>query len=385
MGRAVQFVVILIRTAAAALFSPDISDNDPPDPRAGHVVAPWNDQTTDKTPLQVAQSQLRERTAADPPVTAHSEYDPPAVTVKAWPMQGGILPVPRRHVPIDVTNQSPSRGQDMLVCGFLRLPTTFHLTSHDPQSWFVARGSWRTTDGATLATWMQRSWGFTYQPVYFFVDSQLFMKAKIVHDPRELPFLMERDEEYPTVITFEDGCGQILYVIREHKTNSQLREIFNSRGDYLGGSTTSHGDPSQVRFFDARNKPIAVAQSPIITVVDARSVHAAQKQTFAEWQVKFFDNHWTASSLILDQNRWVIAVVLQENAVRDAAYTPSPFGAFQYSLMVAFVVACAVLIVVLIVVGLFTIAFPPSPKSQKGKSNPFLTDPNTYGALQRGQ
>lgn len=223
------------------------------------------------------------------------------------------------------TKQPATRGQDDQTCGWLSLPDDIFLSPKISDK-FTKSGSFENRDGATYSAWTQDLFAWDYQTVYFQVDSKLFVKAEVIENEEvQLPGIVLKKERHgPPVSTvvLRDCNNVVMYILREAKGSAHSYNISNRDDVLIASSIQGTYFKDQMQFFDDEGKPIVLAQSPNLIEDRPEGAPGDHGEEYfgriAPWEVKFIDGYNSSSSLIIPQNRWVIAIAVQVRAIRDA-------------------------------------------------------------------
>jgi len=288
-----------------------------------------------------------------------------------------------------VTAQPATRGQDELSCGFLDLPKDFFLSqrTNDP---LAKSGVWESDDGGTFVSWTQDLFAFHYSIVNFFVDSRLLFRAETVDDDlvqigRELTMRKKTRKDF-TVISLKDCDDVLLYTIFEAIAKPHQIEIYNRADQLVAWSKNGYSFPDQLHFYDHEEAPIFISQSPMISDSISPSSGDAKRSDIATWQVEFLQGYNSNSSLVLPQNRWVLAAAVQERAIRDAAGRTANGGVEEPPVYWWFMVMSFGFFALFVgaLIGVCCCAYRlVYPRRYEEVTNPFLKDGSVYGALEQ--
>jgi len=304
------------------------------------------------------------------------------------------VPIPRYSQNYDAvpTAQPASRGQDEQECGFTTLPEKFRLIPK-VQDEMTRMGFFQTDQGATLMQWTQSLFGWAYQNVFFNVDDKAFIKAEVL-DYAGLDALYdglaEEGIEMPisnadfNTIVIKDCQDVLLYIFREHKRNINIYEVYNRAGQFIAGSVEGINYKDQIHFYDETRKPIAIAQSPLVTTMAAEALYKASDGQVKQWEIEYVGGFSSNSSLKLEEYRWVLATAVQMRAIRDADWAngapeePAVYPWFiftWFSVLFVFVVLAVCLLRVT-----YFLVYPR--EKQAAIANPFMKDFRAYGVLE---
>lgn len=251
-------------------------------------------------------------------------------------------------------------------------------------NFFKKFGYWESPDSATFLSWNQYSFAWDDTTAYFEVDSKLFFKSEAVLyvDEEHLGMRLPDDinGEFH-VVALRDCDGAMLYVLRAHATMHDLYEIYNRWGQLVASSSNGKHFPDQMQFHDENNTPIAVTQSPIVTVEDLEEHIAAAPVeplgTPEPWEINFVGAQYGSnSSLALSQNRWVIAAAVQDRAIRDAMREAPSYGHYLFLFTVCAVV-CLCIVAMLTVLSMLRRLVDVDMQAEKqrlAEPNPFIQD-----------
>lgn len=240
------------------------------------------------------------------------------------------------------TEQPATRGQDEQVCGNIGLPDSIHVLG-ETATIFTRPGIWQWTIGsAVLASWSLDFLSFT-EKVSFSTGSRLFAETSVTTDERDLGVrfhLPARPNFTITTTTLRDCDGVLVYFFLELDDRHSQRyqyEIYNRIGELVAKSDPG-GHLDCIHFYDDVGVPIVLAQQQS---QELEGVHTKlqRREPFGHggvlpWLIQYAVGFGSNSTLLLPQNRWVIAVVVTLRALRDAsrvpgdAATPSPIHYF---------------------------------------------------------
>eukprot|EP00929_Paragymnodinium_shiwhaense_P111816 TRINITY_DN80101_c0_g1_i1.p1 TRINITY_DN80101_c0_g1~~TRINITY_DN80101_c0_g1_i1.p1 ORF type:complete len:372 (-),score=73.16 TRINITY_DN80101_c0_g1_i1:134-1249(-) len=302
--------------------------------------------------------------------------------------------------------QPPTRGADLQDCATISLPKMLQLAPRYPgrlapedRGFFTISGAWQTADQAGIITWVQDLLGWTRRPTLFYNVGKLAFKSvplesatRVASDPGPVSadpetFLPFQDADNWDIVFLRDCNNVLQYTIRVSKTNPDKYEVYNRDAEKLTESHTLQHVADQMFFEDPYGKPIAYAQSPAIMgqvaddlpdndwtldpVAHSSLRHGQEAGMVQPWEMKFIDDGPGNSSLIAPQNRWVLAAVVQERAIRMAGSQRelAPWGGIIFTSFVVLVLFIIVAMVYGICRSLFQLVYPP-PKA--AVRNPFL-------------
>mmetsp|Transcript_24429 Transcript_24429/g.42749 ORF Transcript_24429/g.42749 Transcript_24429/m.42749 type:complete len:341 (+) Transcript_24429:102-1124(+) len=293
-----------------------------------------------------------------------------------------VEPIPTMH--------RATRGQDAQRCGTIALPELLNLAPKVNNGLYKS-GIWNNKDGATLVSWWQDLFAFSYDTVDFYVDAKLLLRARAIRDPQmELEaFGVDLvDEKSNNIVVILKDCDDVpMYFVKE-LTNGEC-EIFDHWGELIARGTHGETIADQIYFKDDAGDPIAVAQSPIITMSEEEKTQESYRQPddLDTWQVWFPSMFSSRSSLRDPILRYVIAAVVQERAVRKAMSIPGTNSQVMPSsrvFVVLFLVVLSAGFLALCVVACsctFHLVYPLR-KPKDPTENPFLTDiRNPYNTM----
>mmetsp|Transcript_34834 Transcript_34834/g.81353 ORF Transcript_34834/g.81353 Transcript_34834/m.81353 type:complete len:338 (+) Transcript_34834:128-1141(+) len=298
-----------------------------------------------------------------------------------------ILPsLPAKQV--TPTKQPATWGQDMQECGYLYLPQHIQLAPKSASVMHMA-GAWESLDGATFAAWSQALWPWSLQEWSMDVGLKLFILAAPVmstfrSDQRsaleDLGMYLPQRDGFKVPVVFRDCNGVPMYAVMERDADPLLMEVYNREGQFVAGSRRGDSKGEEIRFHDETGAPLAYAvrlQAGGATSSTASQGSAGPRE-LAPWQIQFFDQTWTNSTLALPQNRWVIAASVQERALEEAAQQPHILVVLGcIGLLLAALAFCAGL-VFLLGLGIWRAVFPR--RKTTNVRNIFLEDFQAYPA-----
>lgn len=296
--------------------------------------------------------------AALPPASARSGH------LRPWGRLGPLQPVPT-YPP---TPQPATRGQDEQECGWLALPENIFMSPRISDG-FAVSGDIESDTGAIFCTWTQDLFAWEYETVYFNVDTKLFVKAERVDEEDELP--VEERVKIPygwNAYVFKDCTGVVLYIVREEKKWPHRVTVSNRADQLVAYSEKAGYFKDQLHFYDDLHAPIAIAQSPMIVEGNPGFIRNGAEDAMGgipTWEVMFVSGYGSNSSLILAQNRWVVALAVQYRAIRgasrakDGSVLPSALRVLSIGVSVAFFVAL-VLAFFALLVWVYRLVHPPS-------------------------
>lgn len=310
----------------------------------------------------------------------------------------GRQPALRPLVDVVPTMQEATRGQDAQRCGTIALPEVINLVVKVDNG-FYKSGIWENKDGATLVSWWQDLFAFNYDTVDFYVDAKLLLRARAIRHPeqsRELEAfgvnLLDEDEAKGTrvVVVLKDCDDVPMYFIRELSDGEC--DIFNHWGKLIARSSRGETISDQIYFKDEAGDPIAVSQSPIITMSEEETQQAwlspNKPDELGPWQVWFPSAFSSRSNLRDPILRYVIAAVVQERAVRKAMTVPgtdrvvTPYSHIFFECFLVVVFAGSLALLIGTCSCIFSFVYPPR-KSPDPVENPFLKDiRNPYNTME---
>lgn len=224
------------------------------------------------------------------------------------------------------TGQPPTRGQDSQLCAFVELPDDIMLAPQLSDR-MVKHGTWQTLDGAQQVSWTQDLFSWDYDTIYLKAMDKVLARMDVITDlEAELPgynIKLDSKKEGPfTVIAVKDCADQLLYVFHEHKDVKHNYRIFNRDEELVAQMIGGALLYDQMHIYDDKMVPFALAQSPTI-VEDSFNEHVRNRPDAVfggvpTYQLRFVPGYNSNSSLLLPQNRWVLAAALQERACRNA-------------------------------------------------------------------
>lgn len=304
------------------------------------------------------------------------------------------VPIPRSvdAYLVGPTAQPASRGQDEQECGFTTLPEKFRLVPRD-QGEVGRMGFFETGEGAALVQWNQNLFGWAYQNIAFNVDDKAFIKAEVLDYAGVNQLYDELEEEgiqMPVsnaefnTIALKDCQGVLLYLFREHRQNINIYEVYNRAGQFIAGSVEGINYKNQVHFYDEQRKPIAIAQSPLVTTAAAEAVYKSPEGQVKQWEIQFISGFDSNSSLKDEEYRWVLATAIQVRAIREADWSngaPQEPAVYPWFIFTWF----SVIFVVTVLAGCLirSIYFLVYPRERQAAiANPFMKDFRAYGVLE---
>lgn len=224
------------------------------------------------------------------------------------------------------TGQPPSRGQDSQMCAFVELPDDLMLAPKLADK-FVRHGNWQTVDGAEFADWTQDLFSWSYDLIYLNAAGKMLASLEVIRDVEaQLPgfnvHLTEKKEGPYTTVAVKDCAGQLLYVFHEHKDSKHNYRIFNRDEKLVAQIVGGNLFYDQMHIYDDKMVPMAISQSPWI-VEDSFNMHIRNRPDAGmggvpSYELRFIPGYNSNSSMMLPQNRWVIAAAIQERACRNA-------------------------------------------------------------------
>jgi len=200
-------------------------------------------------------------------------------------------------------------------------------------------------DRATFVTCQQGIFPWIPEAVHCFVDSKLLFKSEVFRDSQRLPGevvgSLRNASGFDTIVLRD--CNHIVqYVVRVQPTNPSFYEIYNRLGELVAQTAQDQAFTREdvMRINDEQGLPVAIAQTPALQATASYgSDRPAQRgegqlagtwpptredvDVLAPWQIKSFDAYTSQSSLIIAQNRWVLAAVVQDYALRGVWQQPS--------------------------------------------------------------
>mmetsp|Transcript_20960 Transcript_20960/g.63688 ORF Transcript_20960/g.63688 Transcript_20960/m.63688 type:complete len:255 (+) Transcript_20960:3-767(+) len=230
-------------------------------------------------------------------------------------------------------------------------------------------GLWESTDSATFATCYKGLYPWNRQSTYCFVDTKLLFKSEVVWYKSDLPGAWPNrthaDGAGFDAVILKDCNHAVLYVLVVSPGEPRHYEVYNRDGKLVARTARGEGGKGleQIRFIDEQGKPIADAERPVFHVADQPSDGDTQENSIvAPWDIRFYDAFTSRSSLLIAQNRWVLAAAVQDLVFNDKLQRPSPwdrlFGLFLLFAVLPIVLFCGSLSVA------FGLAFPPAEKPE---------------------
>jgi len=288
------------------------------------------------------------------------------------------------HVKAVLPNQPATPGQDSQDCGYALLPDAFQLVVRET-GWFFRTGAWTSRDGGTLITWSQPLFGSS-RAVYYFAWNKLFVKTREIKQvDGELGIRLPRyNPKLWTAVALMDCQDVVMYVLLSHRDKRSVYEIYNQAGQFLGASDVREENPDKLFFYGEEEHALAIAQSPQVFNSMQQVLATPNSQTIPRdpnhWGIQFVPPWATNSSLEFSQNRWVLAVAVQDLALIQLGNT-QPYAVIML-LSAVFLFALAVLAYKGFEQLLHIVQRPPS-----NVLNPFVKRPlgrtETYGVAQK--
>merc|ERR1719487_304560 len=236
------------------------------------------------------------------------------------------------------TGQPPTRGQDEQLCAFVELPDDIMLAPKLSDK-LVKHGNWQSIDGAEFVQWSQDLFTWSYDMIYLSVmNNKILAKMEVIQDVElQLPgYKIELENKKEggefTVIALKDCSDQLLYVFHEHKDAKHNYRIFNRDEKLVAQIVGGNLYYDQLHIYDDKMIPIGIVQSPFI-VEDSYNAHVRNRPDadmggVPSYELRFVSGYNSNSSMLLPQNRWVLAAAIQERACRnslrfDGGYPPA--------------------------------------------------------------
>lgn len=225
------------------------------------------------------------------------------------------------------TGQPPTRGQDEQLCAFVELPDDIMLAPKLSDK-LVKHGNWQSIDGAEFVEWSQDLFTWSYDMIYLSTGTKVLAKMEVIHDAEtQLPgyridLKKTKEEGKFTTIALKDCSDQLLYVFHEHKDVKHNYRIFNRDEELVAQIVGGNLFYDQMHIYDDKMVPIGITQSPWI-VEDSYNMHVRNRPDAStggvpSYELRFISGYNSSSSMLLPQNRWVLAAAVQERACRNA-------------------------------------------------------------------
>jgi hypothetical protein len=295
-----------------------------------------------------------------------------------------------------------------------------HLAPED-RGFLTVGGGWQNWDGATYVTWLRDLFGWETRPTMYFSASKLAFKVVPVPDAltvgagdpgpvdgypeavlRDADGQPVKDLDQWDVFAIRDCNSVFMYAFRQHKTDPSKTEVYDRDGKLLARSGQNEHLADHMWFHDEMERPIGYAMSPAVYgnspigegymnedhyhishVNENWNYHnkgamnpdgtlvEADPGAIQPWEMKYIKDGPSCSSLIAPQNRWVLAAVVQERAIRASRpRAAQPLGGYLFLGTVTVLGLLAVVVVYSICNSIFRMVYPPGHKEHGNPGGP---------------
>lgn len=258
----------------------------------------------------------------------------------------GIVPIAdqsdENNTVVGLPGQPATWGQDEQECGMLLLPNRFYVAPKGEAGFLMDRvGTWKTKEGATLAEWTEGLYAWQPESVYVFLGSKLIFKAEPMWQGNDLPeqwpsellqSFFDTWTEFDTII-LRDCRHALLYVVRVLHAEPSTYQIYDRAGKLVARAQKGLDVDGRLVFYDEHDIALAVAQAPLVSDNTAHLLvsnddgewvpnEIPKSTNIASWEIWFYDRTGgSTSSLLLAENRYVLAAVTQHRAMKVADLT----------------------------------------------------------------
>jgi len=274
--------------------------------------------------------------------------------------------------------QPPTAAIDSLDCPVLLLPAHVQLRAKAAGA-LQREGYWQDPGGATLVTWTQEFLRLSPEKLYYSRNAELLFET----EPTD-----RWQEQQGDVTVLRDCVGVPMYSFRIRRGERYAYDVFDRDGALIARSIYNGSTyfPKQLVFLDKAGDPLAIAEAPEImrpTTLGRTWSHEDRnlEDAMTVWEVMFYDARHSKSALVQAQHRWVIASIVQNCALIDAAADGSIGSGSAVVQACAWIIASLVPLTIAMVLleacrHNYRLVHPPSADKV---SNMFLS--STYGAV----
>jgi len=204
-------------------------------------------------------------------------------------------------------------------------------------------GVWSTKDLGTLLKFDENLFTYFYDSIYLSLDHELFVT--IAPHNSEIPFAYNR-----TALSVRDCNEDLMFELVELKKEDYFNyRIYDNNKTMLGYTKRDKFHRDQIRFYDHKDRPLAISQSPAIHTSNV-IVQNPEKEIgkFSAYETQFIENK--KSFLGLPHFRWIIPATVTVRSLRNALREkdgnelniPQAYRAFQVLLIILGLIAVCV-------------------------------------------